>query len=102
MAAAIRPSDGQKKKKNKQKSLNFVVQVDHKIKTKESVKRDYNLDLARELKKKTWNMKIMIIPIVIRALETIPKGLVKGLEDLANKGQAETILTTALLGRTKY
>ena len=42
-------------------------------------------------------MRVSVIPIVIGALGTITKGLVKGLEDLELKGQAETILTTALL-----
>ena len=42
-------------------------------------------------------MKMMIIPVVIGALGTIPKGLVKGLEDLKIRGQVKTILTTALL-----
>ena len=40
----------------------------------------------------------MVIPIVIGALETIPKGLIKGLEDLEIRGQIETIQSTALLG----
>ena len=44
-------------------------------------KRDKNLDLARELKK-LWNMKVTVIPVIIGALGTIPKGLVKGLKDL--------------------
>ena len=39
----------------------------------------------------------MVIPIVIGALGTIPKGLVKGDEDLEIRGQIETIQTTALL-----
>ena len=39
----------------------------------------------------------MVIPIVIDALGTIPKWLVKGLEDLEIKGQVETIQTAALL-----
>ena len=42
-------------------------------------------------------MKVTVIPIVIGALGTIPKGLVKGLEGLEIGGQAETIQTTALL-----
>ena len=42
-------------------------------------------------------MKVMGIPIVIGALGTIPKGLVKRLEDLENRGQMATIQTTALL-----
>ena len=55
-----------------------------------------NLDLARELKK-LWNMKVTIVPIVIGALGTITKGLLKGLEDLEIGGRVETIQTTALL-----
>ena len=47
--------------------------------------------------KKLWNMKITIVPIVIGALGTITKGLLKGLEDLEVSGQVETIQMTALL-----
>ena len=42
-------------------------------------------------------MKVMMIPFVTGELGTVPKGLVKGLEDLGIEGQAETIQTTALL-----
>ena len=38
-----------------------------------------------------------VIPVVIDALETIPKGLIKGLENLEIKEQVETIKTTAFL-----
>ena len=55
-----------------------------------------NIDLARELKK-LWNMKVMIVPIVIGAFGTITKGLSKGLEDLEVGGRVETIQMTALL-----
>ena len=54
------------------------------------------LDLARELKK-LWNMKVTIVPIVIGALGTITKWLLKGLEDLEIGGRVETFQTTALL-----
>ena len=37
------------------------------------------------------------IPIVIGALGTVTKGLVKGLEDLEIRGRVEAIQTTALL-----
>ena len=40
---------------------------------------------------------MMVIPIVIGALGMILKGSIKALEDLEIRGQAETILTTALL-----
>ena len=42
-------------------------------------------------------MKVMIVPIVIDALGTVTKGLLKGLEDLEVGGRVETIQTTALL-----
>ena len=42
-------------------------------------------------------MKVTIVPIVIGALGTIAKGLLKGLEDLEVGGRVETIQTTALL-----
>ena len=90
-----------KKKKKKRKRIckivDFAVPADHRIKLKECEKRDKYLDLARELKKKLWNMTVTIIPIVIRAFGTVTKGLLKGLEDLEVGGQVETIQTTALL-----
>ena len=42
-------------------------------------------------------MKVTIVPIVISALGTITKGLLKGPEDLEVGGRVETIQTTALL-----
>ena len=42
-------------------------------------------------------MKVTIVPIVIGALGTVIKGLLKGLEDLEVGGRVETIQTTTLL-----
>ena len=42
-------------------------------------------------------MKVTIMPIMIGALLTITKGLLKDLEDLEVGGRVETIQTTALL-----
>ena len=42
-------------------------------------------------------MKVTIVPIVIGALGTITKGLLKDLEDLEVGGRVETIQTTVLL-----
>ena len=50
-----------------------------------------------ELKKKTMDMKMTIIAIVIGAFSTVTNGLLKGMEDLEVGGQVETIQTTALL-----
>ena len=66
------------------------------MKLKECEKRYKYLYLARELKK-LWDMKVTIILIVIGALGTATKGLLKGLEDLEITGRVETIQTTAFL-----
>ena len=78
------------------KIVDFAVPADHRIILKESEKKDKYLDLARELKK-LWNMKVTIVPIVIGALGTITKGLLKDLGELEIGGRTETIQTTALL-----
>ena len=48
-------------KKNEKRTYRIA---DFAVKLKESKKKDRYLDLARELKK-LWNMKVMVIPIVI-------------------------------------
>ena len=88
------------KKKKICKIVDFAVVADHRINLKKSEKKDKYLDLARELKK-LWNMKVTIVPIVIGALRTITKGLLKALEDLEIGGRVETIQTTALLRKAR-
>ena len=82
------------KKKENCKIVDLAVLADHRIKLKESEKKDKYFDFARE-SKKLWNM-VTIIPIVIGAFGAVTKGLLKGLEDL-EIGQVETIQTTTLL-----
>ena len=74
--------------------VDFAIPPDHGIKLKENEKRDKYLDFTRELKK--WNMKVIVIPVVIGVLGTIPKWLVKWLEVLEIRGQVKTFQTTAL------
>ena len=78
------------------KIVDFAVPADYRINPKECAKKDKYFDLARELKK-LWNMKVMIVPIVIDAFGTITKGLLKGREDLEVVGRVETIQMTAVL-----
>ena len=72
-----------KKEINKKRTcriVDFAVPADHRIKLKESKKKKKNdkyLDPARGLKK-LGNMKMTVIPIVIGALGTVTKWLVKG------------------------
>ena len=61
--------------------MDFAVPADHRIKLKESEKKDKYIDVARELKKKLWNI-VTIISIVTGAFGTVTKGSLKGLEDL--------------------
>ena len=79
--------------------MDFAVPADHRVKLKESDK-DKCLELDWELKK-LWNMKVTVIPIVIGALGTVTKGLVRGLEEFKITGRVETIQTTALLRSTR-
>ena len=61
-------------------------------KTEKCEKKDKYLDLAREWKKKQWNMKVTIVPIVIGNLGV---GLSKSLGDLEVGGRVDTIQTSA-------
>ena len=67
---------------NKQKKdlpiIAFAVPTNHTVKLKE---RGINMYTFLENINISWNMKVTVIPIVIGALGTIHKGLVKELED---------------------
>ena len=84
------------KKMRISKIVDFAITVDHRINRKECEKKDKYLELAGEFKK-LWNMEVTIVPIVIGALGTIAKGLLKGWEDLDVGRRVETIRKTALL-----
>ena len=76
--------------------VNFAVPADNRIKIKENEKRDIYLDLARQLKK-LWDLKVLVIPVVIGTLGTVPKDLVMEMEELEIGEQIRTIQTSALL-----
>ena len=78
------------------KELLVLWTLDHRVKFEESEKGNKYLDLARELRE-LWNMKVTVIPIIIGALGTVPKCLVRRLEELEIGGRIETIQTTTLL-----
>ena len=59
-------------------------------------KRVKYLDLTRELEE-LGNTRVTVIPIVIGALWSIPKSLIRGLEELEIRGRAMTAQNTALL-----
>ena len=78
------------------KIIDFAVPADHRIKLKESEKKDKYLDLARELKKR-WKMQVTIISNCNWCVWNSNSGITKGVEDLEVGGRVETIQTTALL-----
>ena len=47
-------------------------------------KMDKHLDLAIEVKKR-WNIKLSVIPIVVSALGTVLKGLIKKIERIEDQ-----------------
>ena len=51
-------------------------------------------------RKHLWNVLMIMIPILVGALGTSPRGLERGLEDLEIAERIETIYTLALLGLT--
>ena len=57
--------------------MDFAVPSDHRVKLRETKKKDKYLNLARELKK-TSNIKVTFIPVVIGAFSTGTGDLIKG------------------------
>ena len=70
---------------------------DWTLKIQENEESDKYLDLASD-RKNLWNMKVTVISIVIGALGTVPKTLVRGLGEL-EMGAAR--LSKALLKSAK-
>ena len=67
---------------------------------KEKEKIDKYRDLARELRK-LWKVKTRVVPTVIGALGTIPKGLVGHLESIGMNLDLAKIQKTTLLGTAR-
>ena len=98
-----KPNNNKQTKKKKKKRntricriVDFAVPADYRVKVKDSENRDKYINLAKELKK-LWYKNIVVIPIVIGALGTAPKGLERGLQELKIRGRIKTIQTTTLL-----
>ena len=67
----------------------FAVAEEHKVKTKESEKINKYLDLARELKK-LWNIKVVVISILVDLLGMVLKDFERILEELEIKGESRS------------
>ena len=74
----------------------FDIPADFKVKIKEKEKKEKYFELAKELRK-LWNMKLTVIPVIIGALRTVPKGMERRLKELEIGERIDTIQHTALL-----
>ena len=79
-----------KKQKRPCSIEDFAVQADKRMKIKRKGKEDKYLDHARDLGK-LWNMKVMVISIVVTELGTFPEGFERGQVKLEFGGGIETI-----------
>jgi len=77
--------------------IDIVVPADARVEEKEREKMDRYQDLARELKR-LWNVETKVIPIMVGALGTVPKGLEKNLEKAGSNVAVELLQKAALLG----
>ena len=75
--------------------MNFAAAVGDRVKIKETEKMGTYLHPARELKK-LWNIRVMIILIVVSTLETVSNCLKRRLEEWEITGKIETIQPTSL------
>lgn len=82
------------KQKRMHQLVNFTVHVEHTVNLNENKKPDKYLTLP--VLRKLWNMKMTAVPIIIRALVTVPNSLEKRLKE-----KIEAIPVTALLKSTR-
>ena len=88
------------KKDNAAQVIDFAVPHDSRVDSKEIEKIEKYQDLVRELKK-LWDMKIVVIPIVIGALGTTPKTLPKRLKDIGIKSNIGELQKTVILNTAR-
>ena len=70
--------------------VDFAILADYRVKMKKCKKINKCLDLAREIKK-SYNIKVAVISILINDFGTISKGLEKKLGELEIRGKIKTI-----------
>ncbi len=76
--------------------VDFAVPYDTRVNTKESEKIEKYQDLARELKK-LWNMKVVIIPVIIGTLGTTPKNIRKRMDEIGIKIRISDLQKTTVI-----
>jgi hypothetical protein len=77
--------------------IDVAIPADRNITQKEAEKKLKYRSLCIEIQR-MWNMKCMIIPVIIRATEVVTKGLKKNLEAIPGKHSLDSLQKTAILG----
>ena len=80
--------------------IDVAIPGDARIITKQEEKIEKYQDLAREIRS-LWRVKAKVIPIVIGALGTIPKGLNGYLKEIGVTTRVELLQKSALLGTAR-
>ena len=82
------------------KKIGFAVPGDSSIEEKEKDKIEKYQDLGRDLQK-IWNVKLKIIPLVVRSLGTIPKQFGNRLKQIGITVRTVQVQKTVLLGTAR-
>ena len=67
--------------------MDLAIEVDQRVKIKESKKSGKDLDLARE-QQKMGNIRVIMLPIVIGTLGMVTKSLERDLEESEIRGKS--------------
>ena len=84
------------KKHHECQIIDFAIPYDTRGDDKEVEKIERYLDLARELKK-VWNMKVIVVPLVVGALGTPAKELEKRLKTIDIETKITELEKTVLI-----
>ena len=84
------------KKHHEFQIIDFAIPYDTRVDSKEVEKIEKYLDLARELKK-VWNMKVIVVPLVVGALGTPAKELEKRLKTIGIETKITELQKTVLI-----
>ena len=84
------------KKHHECQIIDFAIPYDTRVDDKEVEKIEKYLDLARELKK-VWNMKVIVVPLVVGALRTPAKELEKRLKTFGIETKITELQKTVLI-----
>ena len=83
--------------------MDFAVLVRYKWKLTENEKWGKYLQfIIEQNKKKLWNMRLTVVPVVVGALGTVPKGLERRLKELKIPERIKTIQIIRTTDRLEY